>query len=178
MLNAYMREFDIKPLDLEGKRVLDLGTSVSLAVARELKMRAIQADVVSFSPIFADPYLRAQAKVIGGREGMGGAIAGMGESLPFADRSFDYVLALHVFEYLKTAERKSAFLAEVARVLAPEGVAYIGPFFAPQNFNPEGKEGLTQMVGESVTVSWQQPEWRKNADNASIMKLMKKNILL
>lgn len=48
-------------------------------------------------------------------------VAAVGESLPFADGTFDIVLSDNVVDH---AERPATILAEVARVLAPSGVVY------------------------------------------------------
>jgi SAM-dependent methyltransferase len=48
-------------------------------------------------------------------------VAAAGESLPFADGTFDLVLSDNVVDH---AERPAAILAEMARVVAPEGLVY------------------------------------------------------
>jgi SAM-dependent methyltransferase len=45
--------------------------------------------------------------------------------LPFAEASFDAVLTNHVIEHVGELEQQRAHLAEVRRVLAPEGVVYL-----------------------------------------------------
>jgi SAM-dependent methyltransferase len=59
-------------------------------------------------------------------------VAAKGESLPFADGSFDVVLSDNVVDH---AERPATILAEIARVLAPAGLVYFTvnvhhPFYA------------------------------------------------
>jgi ubiquinone/menaquinone biosynthesis C-methylase UbiE len=59
-------------------------------------------------------------------------VAAVGESLPFADGSFDIVLSDNVVDH---AERPATILAEMARVLAPAGLVYFTvnvhhPFYA------------------------------------------------
>jgi ubiquinone/menaquinone biosynthesis C-methylase UbiE len=49
-------------------------------------------------------------------------VCGNGESLPFADASFDYVI---FFDFLEHIERPRASLAEMHRVLAPGGVLHL-----------------------------------------------------
>jgi SAM-dependent methyltransferase len=48
-------------------------------------------------------------------------VAAVGEALPFVDQSFDIVLSDNVVDH---AERPATILAEIARVLAPEGLLY------------------------------------------------------
>lgn len=48
-------------------------------------------------------------------------VAAVGESLPFADESFDIVLSDNVVDH---AERPATILAEMSRVLAPAGLLY------------------------------------------------------
>jgi SAM-dependent methyltransferase len=50
-------------------------------------------------------------------------IQGVGEVLPFADETFDYVLMVVVLSFLDDAE---AALAEIRRILKPEGALVIG----------------------------------------------------
>ncbi len=48
-----------------------------------------------------------------------------GTQLPFADRSFDVVLSNHVIEHVGDEQAQCAHLAELRRVLRPEGVGYL-----------------------------------------------------
>jgi len=171
-INAYMKEFDLAPLDLQGKRVLDLGASVGLQVANGLEQRAIQTEVISYSPIFTDPGLRAQAQIIGSSEALKGVVAGMGESLPFAEDSFGYIFALHVFEYLKTEKRQRAFVEEILRTLAPGGTAYIGTFF-DGTFDKKKREELKGLIGDPATGTWQKPTWRGPHAKAWVLRISK-----
>jgi len=50
-------------------------------------------------------------------------VQGVAEALPFADKAFDYVLMVVVLSFLDDAQ---AGLAEIARVLKPEGALVIG----------------------------------------------------
>jgi SAM-dependent methyltransferase len=59
-------------------------------------------------------------------------VAAVGESMPFADGTFDIVLSDNVVDH---AERPAMILAEIARVLAPAGLVYFTvnvhhPFYA------------------------------------------------
>lgn len=48
-----------------------------------------------------------------------------GVVLPFADASFDVVLSNHVIEHVGDAQQQTRHLAELARVLRPEGIGYL-----------------------------------------------------
>lgn len=45
--------------------------------------------------------------------------------LPFADMSFDVVVSNHVIEHVGSAGNQAQHLAEIARVLRPDGIAYL-----------------------------------------------------
>jgi SAM-dependent methyltransferase len=45
--------------------------------------------------------------------------------LPFADASFDVVISNHVIEHVGDARQQSRHLAELARVLRPDGIGYL-----------------------------------------------------
>lgn len=48
-----------------------------------------------------------------------------GTRLPFADRSFDVVISNHVIEHVGEREQQIEHLTEIARVLRPNGMAYL-----------------------------------------------------
>ncbi len=57
-------------------------------------------------------------------------VKGCGESLPFADNSFDVVVFTYLLRYVEDPE---ATLGELSRVLRPEGQMASLEFFVPQN---------------------------------------------
>lgn len=66
-----------------------------------------------------------------------GVVADIGR-LPFADSSADMIYCGHVLEHLDPACELPAALAEVRRVLAPDGrLCVVGPDFARAAANPE-----------------------------------------
>lgn len=76
-------------------------------------------------------------------------VAGDGLRLPFGDQAFDAVGALQVIEHLP-AEATERFVAEIARVLRPDGFAYVTtpnvdrlPRTAHKEFNPHHLRDFT-----------------------------------
>ena len=133
--------------------MLDLGAGAYLQFSQGLKKVGIVADVVSFSPAFADKKWFNKS----GKRESDKIVAGMGEELPFADRTFDRIVCLDVVEHLQTRERYLIFLKEITRVLAHQGVAYIGPT-AEGKDNRAGviipKQELENILENKVNVEW------------------------
>src|SRR3989338_11585435 len=114
-LEAYAAGLNVSSFhDFEGKRVLDLGAGAHLQFARGIEKAGIKAEIVSFSPAFADKKWREN---IESRKETDEVVAGMGEQLPFADGSFDRIVSLDVPEHLGNHERYLAYLKEIVRVL-------------------------------------------------------------
>jgi SAM-dependent methyltransferase len=112
-------------VDLEGKRILDIGCGVG-AFVRRLR---------EFSPRIAGIDIDAERVTEGGREVPGLALA-VGEHLPFADNTFDVVLLHEVLEHVTDDQ---ATLREARRVLAPGGKAVI---FCPNRLYPFETHGI------------------------------------
>ena len=75
----------------------------------------------------------------------GGSRDATGTSLPFEDRSFDVIYAYSVFSHMVSADVQ-AYLIEVARAMAPAGVAVVTAFVEPdvpdEAVNPPGYQGI------------------------------------
>ncbi|MGI8839081.1 MAG: methyltransferase domain-containing protein [Pyrinomonadaceae bacterium] len=69
--------------------------------------------------------LSAECAMAALRNGYDATFSARLSSLPFADASFDYVISLDVMGHIE-AEEKDAMLAEVKRVLRPDGVTLHG----------------------------------------------------
>ncbi len=112
-------------VDLEGKRILDIGCGVG-AFVRRLR---------EFSQRVAGIDIDAERVIEGGKEVPDLALA-VGESLPFTDGVFDIVLLHEVLEHV-TDDR--ATLREARRVLAPGGRVVI---FCPNRLYPFETHGI------------------------------------
>lgn len=112
-------------VDLEGKRILDIGCGVG-AFVRRLR---------EFSPRVAGIDVDAERVTEGGKEVPDLALA-VAERLPFADGTFD-VAVLH--EVLEHVSDDQATLREAHRVLAPGGRAVI---FCPNRLYPFETHGI------------------------------------
>lgn len=123
-LQEYEKQLNFNSQELHGKRILDIGSGIKDKFAREIKELGIDAEVVSLSPDYSiDKY----SKNVSVAFPEGKQIAGIGQSLPFADKSFDRVFALHVYEHIFSNDILLRMLGEMVRILKPGGVAKIGP---------------------------------------------------
>ncbi|HEX5380518.1 MAG TPA: class I SAM-dependent methyltransferase [Phenylobacterium sp.] len=126
----------------DGLRVLELGCGPGWlweAAGRRAPGAALDLTLTDLSPGMADQAI--------GRAGVAGATAGWtvrgqvadAAALPFADQSFDVVVACHMLYHLPDP---AAGVAEIARVLAPGGTALVAT-------NGEGTMGeLTALEAE------------------------------
>ena len=155
-LEAYATGLGVESFkDFEGMKVLDLGAGAHLQFARGLESAGIKADVISFSPAFADEKWRENIKDASPKNII---VAGMGEALPFADEAFDRVVCLDVVEHLYTPQRFLIFLKEITRVLAPKGIAYIGPtaeMKIDRSMATISKPELEKILENKVDINWQ-----------------------
>jgi SAM-dependent methyltransferase len=120
-------------IDLRSKSVLDLGSGYGGRTLRYKELGARQAVGLEIALTAAlDGRLFAES-----RSADVGFTTGVGESLPFADNSFDVVTSYDVFEHVQDLGR---VLDECRRVLKPGGVLYavFPPFYHPTGSHFEG----------------------------------------
>jgi SAM-dependent methyltransferase len=101
--------------DLAGMRALDVGCSLGF-IANEFA----RAGAAAFGVDIDEAGLAHAHERFGGESGFAQA---RGEDLPFHDHSMDVVVFNHIYEHVVDPE---AVVSEIGRVLAPQGVLYLG----------------------------------------------------
>lgn len=147
---------------LAGARVLDVGCQTG---ALTCVMAERGANVTGIEPeewVLEAGRLRA--------EGWGVSASfrtAAGESLPFEDRAFDVVTFVDVIEHCRDAD---ACLREIARVLAPGGVAYVyGPNrFSPHWFKSDPHYGLAIASVLPHSLGKRYVEWRRGKEGYDV----------
>ncbi len=132
---------------VEGRRVLDVACGSGYGLAVLLKARARWVAGVDLNPGAAR---KAQAEL---RGGPGQVIVADGCKLPFADESFDVITSFETLEHL---EHRKRFLAEVRRVLTPDGLCILSTpnakYTLPQNGQPRNPYHIHEYTPEELTV--------------------------
>ncbi len=115
----------VETLDLDGRRVLDVGCGPG-AVARLMARHGARVVGLEISPQqLADAMAEPDESIR--------YVAGRGEALPFPDRGFDLVVLFNSLHHIPPAAMDPA-LAEAARVLVPGGHVYISEPVADGDF--------------------------------------------
>jgi len=116
--------------DFENKSVLDLGSFTGGRLIRWVeKFKFANGVGIDINPIFkeaGDNYLREHRKDLSGIK----FVTGVGESLPFEDKQFDYIISFDVFEHVQNIEH---VLKECHRVLKKGGMLFT---VFPQYYQP------------------------------------------
>ncbi len=128
-LEQYENLLGFNRQDLEGKIILDLGTSPSNRLAKDIKEAGINATVVGLSPDLVNlipnelqgEKLRDEWNRIG--------VAAIAQAMPFRDSSIDEILGAYSVTWKATTykEQVQAWVSEISRVLKPGGEARLGP---------------------------------------------------
>src|ERR1700730_11410057 len=117
-----------------GSSVLDLGCGAGVLAL--LKRKTVTLRGIDIS---------SDCAALAQRNGYDEAHTGDLTSLPFADNSFDYVVSLDVLGHVEF-DQKDAVLAEIKRVLRPEGVTLHGV----ECMNREQQKDYTQMTEDEL----------------------------
>lgn len=120
---------------LEGKTILDLGTSPSDKLARDIRDAGIHATVISLSPDFQDESISNYPTLPKGWKG--NRVAGIAQTLPFKNESFDMILGAYSVTWAASTfpEQIKAWVSEIGRVLKPGGEARVGPNYGPSSYS-------------------------------------------
>lgn len=172
-LKTYEYYLGINRTELEGKRILDIGSGISkrLGTAETFSKEAAKygADVISMNPELQKPEIRETVRGEAGwlekiilREKPGEpwrkkSVAGIGQQLPFKDGSFDMVAALYsVPEYIieRRDEDWPLVFKEMLRVLDKDGKAVVYPI-EPKTYDSVFFKGLVDGLGKVAEVSFE-----------------------
>lgn len=100
-------------IDLDGKRILDIGTGSGIIAAQLAAAVGTDGEVTSIDVI--DERVERQGFHF---------LTVNGAALPFPDRSFDVVISNHIIEHVGDRQAQQLHLAEIRRVLKPSGLCY------------------------------------------------------
>lgn len=121
-LDNYETVFGFRREELEGMKIADLGSGTRLRFDRGLRESGVRAEVVNISPDFQFPEIAEKTKEANPEATL---VAARGEQLPFPEKTFDRVFALHVLEHIRDSFHD--FVLEAARTLKEGGKASLGP---------------------------------------------------
>jgi ubiquinone/menaquinone biosynthesis C-methylase UbiE len=123
-----------------GSTLLDLGCGEGLLAL--LKRKDVYLAGVDLSPELIE---------MATRNGYDRACVGQLTELPFEDASFDYVVSLDVFGHVDFAD-KDALLAEIKRVLRPDGVTMHGIESLDPKLHPDYDTASPEKLAEFIAV--------------------------
>lgn len=123
-----------------GSSLLDLGCGEGLLAL--LKRKDVYLAGIDLSPELVD---------MARRNGYDRACVGQLTELPFEDASFDYVVSLDVFGHVDVAD-KDALLAEIKRVLRPDGVTMHGIESLDPKLHPDYATASSEKLADFIAV--------------------------
>jgi len=123
-----------------GSSLLDLGCGEGLLAL--LKRKDVYLAGIDLSPELVE---------MATRNGYDRACVGQLTELPFEDASFDYVVSLDVFGHVDFAD-KDALLAEIKRVLRPDGVTLHGIESLDRKLHPDYGTASPENLADFIAV--------------------------
>lgn len=149
-LMTYCKYFHLKPEDLEGKKILDIGSGKQERFSKEASL--YNAAVVSLNPALQEKGVREDVKAdILNKDTLlewrKKSVGGIAQELPFKDKSFDILTSLYAVPYyIDSHKGKLGAIKEMVRVLKEGGTIYIGPQVI------ENEQNITESIlGKEVT---------------------------
>lgn len=139
---ALLRQFHRAPI--ESLRVLDIGCSAGLITAE------ISRHVASIVGLDSEFAAVRWAQALAGEMRNLVFVCGRGETLPFADASFDVVVCNHVYEH---ADDPFAMMREIARVLRSDGLCYFAGGHTWQAIEPHYRLPLLSLLPRPIASS-------------------------
>lgn len=129
-----------------GQRVLDVGCGTG-NLLRAIGRRYPEVELAGLDP---DPMMLARAGRKARRAGLDLRLdRGFAQDLPYPDGSFDRVFSSLMLHHLDTAA-KDALLAEVRRVLRPDGLLVLADAVFDEHHHRRMREHLHDNVGDAV----------------------------
>lgn len=151
-LEAYCDYFGLTIEEFRNKKILDLGSGEKEKFSKQVADK-VNAEVYSLNPQLRRWQVRKKLKgfFIEDPKWQGKSVAGLGEELPFKDKSFDMITSLYgplSYHDLKSQERFK-MIQEMARALKPGGKIYI----APRGIGNKKPETLDKIIGKD-SIQW------------------------
>ena len=144
-------------LKIEREKVKELAEAAKKAGVSPLP------HVISVSLGYADPEIRKNLiEKTGSAEGV---VAADVEKLPFRDGTFTKIVAVHLFTHL-TEEKLRGAVAEVERILAPNGTLVIVPVLVPKE-KGDYTFDLTQAEADNLKIRAMEDTWVRRSVHLS-----------
>jgi ubiquinone/menaquinone biosynthesis C-methylase UbiE len=149
-LEEYKKLLHFTDSDIEGKRVLDLGSGSSCNFTKDVNNMLPSTEVISFDFSF-----NGIERSLFGPEKTGADqerskqdlqnVEGLFTKLPFSNDSFDVVVSCAAMPlYLSTSEKVCEGFQEVVRILKSGGKAFIGPVTYLVSIDPLEKHSVEE----------------------------------
>lgn len=160
--------FDAK--ELEGKKVLDLGSGAKERLSKDLQDRGIGVDLVAVNPDLVDWFARTD--IVRESHWEKKSVAAVGQALPFEGDTFDEVLALASVSWYTSPEDEGKqeaaklWASEIVRVLKEGGKARIYPVSKGDEQNEHPFRDIFSGLGVQIEIE----EWTPGQKRAIITK--------